>query len=461
LRNFENILFLIPDSTGIRNYLYSNILSNLENKINFFFWSVLPEDAFVEVKFHMGINYNFKQIKVKNENLLTRFYREVASYARLVSNSSKAQNPTIMSNWNNNPIGFKQLLFNRLIRLVGRVIAKHYKLILKLEAKSRGAWNRDIIDHYKSELKDSQIDKIFITHQRVAFLMPICIAAKELGIEVITVIYSWDNLPKARLNVMADKYLVWSDYMKGEMEFYYPEINTNQVVVTGTPQFEFYQNESNIIEKETFAKSYDLDVKKKWILYSGGDQLTSPYDQEYVADLMAAIRDRDDIQIILRRSPADFTSRFNTVIGQYKNKLKVIDPNWSVGNEWSSNVTKVADFRLLASLAFHCAAAINVGSTVAHDFANFNKPTIYINYDANTKGSWRVAMINGFQHFRSMPSKDCVVWVNQKLHWNKVINDVIMRADEVASDRLNWYRKINKQSNVSPSYLIAEVLLKQ
>jgi hypothetical protein len=41
--------------------------------------------------------------------------------------------------------------------------------------------------------------------------MPICIAAKELNIPVITAIYSWDNLPKARLAVQADKYIVWSD----------------------------------------------------------------------------------------------------------------------------------------------------------------------------------------------------------------------------------------------------------
>lgn len=461
MKNSDNILFLVPDSTGIRNYLYSNILSDLNDKCNIFFWSVLPEETFAEVKLLKGINCNFKQIKVINENLLSRFYREIASYARLISNARKAQNPTILSNWNSNPIGLKQRLFNRLVCFLGRIVAKDYGLILNFEAKSRDSWNRDVIDHYKSELKDSQIDKIFITHQRVAFLMPICLAAKELGIEVITVIYSWDNLPKARLSVLADKYLVWSDYMKEEMEFYYPEINTNQVLVTGTPQFEFYQSESNIIEKEIFAKSYDLDIKKKWILYSGGDQLTSPYDQEYVADLLAAISDRDDIQIILRRSPADFTSRFNAVIGEYKDKLKVIDPIWSVGSEWSSNIPQVADFKLLASLAFHCGAAVNVGSTVAHDFANFNKPTIYINYDANTNGNWRVSVVNGFQHFKSMPSKDCVVWINKKLDWNKVIDDVLKRPAEIAFDRLNWYRKINRQSDISPSSLIAEVLLQQ
>ena len=44
--------------------------------------------------------------------------------------------------------------------------------------------------------------------------------------------------------------------MKKEMEFYYPEIPTATIHVTGTPQFEFYDDPHNIIEKETFFKKY-------------------------------------------------------------------------------------------------------------------------------------------------------------------------------------------------------------
>ena len=56
----------------------------------------------------------------------------------------------------------------------------------------------------------------------------------------ITFIFSWDNLPKARLAVEADLYLVWSQWMKDEMRDYYPEISEEKVKLVGTPQFEFY-----------------------------------------------------------------------------------------------------------------------------------------------------------------------------------------------------------------------------
>ena len=101
-------------------------------------------------------------------------------------------------------------------------------------------------------------EKLFCSHQRGVQCAPVFAAAKDLGIETITVIYSWDNLPKARMALQADKYLVWSDCMKEELKLYYPEIASNQIFITGTPQFECYQHSENIIPKEAFYNQYDL-----------------------------------------------------------------------------------------------------------------------------------------------------------------------------------------------------------
>jgi len=73
--------------------------------------------------------------------------------------------------------------------------------------------------------------------------------------------------------LQADKYLVWSDCMKEELKLYYPEIASNQIFITGTPQFECYQHSENIIPKEAFYTRYNLDLDKKIICYSGDDVL--------------------------------------------------------------------------------------------------------------------------------------------------------------------------------------------
>jgi hypothetical protein len=53
---------------------------------------------------------------------------------------------------------------------------------------------------------------------------------------------------------------------------------------------------------------------------------------------------------------------------------------------------------------------------MAFDFAMFNKPCIFINYDQENKiiNDWSVKNTYQFQHFTSMPYKEAVIWLNDK-----------------------------------------------
>ena len=46
------------------------------------------------------------------------------------------------------------------------------------------------------------------------------------------------------------------------MKTYYPEIDSNQVEVVGTPQFEFYFDSQRTLDRKVFAKTYGLDYSK-------------------------------------------------------------------------------------------------------------------------------------------------------------------------------------------------------
>lgn len=459
----KKVLFIIPDGVGIRNYLYSDIITNLKDKAEIVFWSSLQKEAFQETFALHNIKVEYKKIELPVENLKTRLYRESATFARLVYNAEKQKNHTILSNWNKNGKGFKLRLLYTFSEKIGNWASRKYNRILNLEEKSRSFWSRKVVDDIKNELQKLKPDSIFITHQRVASLMPICIAAKELGIKINTAIYSWDNLPKARMAVLADNYFVWSKYMKNEMQEYYPEVNEKNVIVTGTPQFEFYLDNNRISDRKNFAKKYNLDENKKWICFSGDDKITSPYDAVYlrdVAESVSQIEKNKRPQIIFRRSPADNSDRYDAVLNEFSELIISINPLWHMqGNNWGAFFPVLEDVNLLVNLAYHCEVAINVGSTMAHDFSTFDKPCIYINYDQKESPNWSVDTIYKFQHFRSMDGIDAVGWLNSKQDIKEKISTVLENTGEIGPERKKWLYIIVNQPLVQASVSIANELL--
>src|SRR5690606_26808553 len=300
-------------------------------------------------------------------------------------------------------------------------------------------------------LKKINPTMVFCTHQRGLKMAPLFAAATDLGIPTTTVIYSWDNLPKARLALQADFYNVWSDYMKDEMRRFYPEIPSEKIVVNGTPQFDFYADTQYIIPRDDFYSKYYLD-SRKIICYSGDDITTSPDDHRYLADIAAALVAaslQDQYQILFRRCPVDFSDRYDEVLARYPKLIKSAPPLWNIRSDghWTEAYPDIADVKLLVSTAFYCDLVINLGSTMALDFAMFNKPCLYINYDQPQRANpdWSVDLIYRFEHFKSMEGLKTDGWIDLV----KEIVPLVIRASEapktVGPDRLKWLHTITGQ----------------
>ena len=135
----------------------------------------------------------------------------------------------------------------------------------------------------------------------------------------------------------------------------------------------------------------------------------------------------NDYQILLRRCPVDISGRFDAVVAKYPNLIKQAPPLWNFqpNSSWTTIYPLPEDVNLLVSTAYYCDVVVNLGSTMVFDFAMFQKPCIYINYDQTKKVNpdWSVRTIYNFQHFKSMPDKNCVFWWNKKEDiFNKLIN---------------------------------------
>ncbi|MEM9679483.1 MAG: hypothetical protein AAF901_04095 [Bacteroidota bacterium] len=459
MENRSHVVFIVPDGVGVKNYLYSNVLKHLKETSEITIWSTLPESAFYTIKELHDVTFNYMPLTLHAESKRTRLLREAATYARLKFNTNVTDNTTILKNWRRPKGNTKLLMLYRLAELIGGWANTNYNRILKLETKAKRYWKQHIISTYKKELGAINPTSIFITHQRVNGLMPICIAAKELGIRTSTAIFSWDNLPKARLNVSVDQYLVWSDWMKDEMHLFYKEIEPSRVLVTGTPQFEFYKDQNRLIDRVTFAERYGLNPEAKWICFSGDDELTSPHDPKYLRDIAEYLPDHNSpVQIIFRRCPVDFSDRYDEVLKAFKHKIVSIDPIWYTESEaWVGYYSKFDDIQLQVNLAHHCDLVINLGSTMALDFTTFNKPCLYLNYDTVQDKDWTTTFIYKFQHFRSMEGLQPVGWINDVSEISLKISDAL--NNNLGKDRKLWLEKLVRHPYEKNSEIIAKTIV--
>ena len=452
----NKILVVFPDGVGIRNYLYSKVFDDLDQQLVLF--HNFDADTISYLKTFKKIDQDVV-IPKYSESVREKFLRELICLLRLQFNARKTNNETLLTNWNKNHKKLSNRLFYKAVETAA-FLFKDYNAILKLETAYQKAIRKNIFyNQIASILQTIKPERVFCSHQRGLKMATIFAAAKDLGIPSATVIFSWDNLPKARLAIRADKYLVWSEHMKKEMQLFYPEIPASDVIVTGSPQFEFYAEPANLIGRAMFFERYELDPAKKIICFSGDDEKTSPDDPMYLRDVAQAITDAGLInvyQILFRRCPVDFSNRFESVLAEFSELIKVADPIWHVAESggFSTIYPEFDDVKLLASTAYHADAVINLGSTMAFDFAMYDKPCLYINYNQTTDSkAWiPVEAIYSLQHFKSMPDKRAVFWINGK---NEILDTIKRAIDSTKNPYMkSWESKVlgdykNASKNIS------------
>jgi len=142
----------------------------------------------------------------------------------------------------------------------------------------------------------------------------------------------------------------------------------------------------------------------------------------------------------------DVSGRYEVVGSKFPNLIKQAPPIWNFekGSRWTTIYPLKEDVKLLVSTAFYCDVVVNVGSTMAFDFAMFQKPCIFINYDQKEKENpiWSVNTIYQFQHFRSMPNKKVVLWWNNK----RMISELLKKEFNLESMNL-WKETILLNNN--------------
>lgn len=450
------IAILLPDGVGLRNFIYSDFISKLEKEGNeVFVWNgtVFPISEL-----------GFKEIPLSGRiNPITDLIKQARKVFE-IRRSFELTNDEVYLKYQHRPPVFKSI--KHLIKAVG--IYYYYLLgygkpdsgffAVAMEKQER---KTEYYEQCKKQLIDYGIEKVFCTNQRPGRAIAPIVAAKDLGITTSTFIFSWDNLPKATMVINTDSYFVWSDYMKRELQFYYPYIKDGQITITGTPQFAPHFDSELILERDAFLLQIGADVSKKYICFTGDDITTSPNDAMYLRDIAEAVREynqtaQEKYAILFRRCPVDFSSRYDDVLENYRDIIYSATPLWeNQGNGWDSAMPTPADMMRLVNTIHHSDLTINVGSSIVFDAACHDKPTCYINY--NVEGgnqSWNVEQIYRFIHFNSMPTPDSVYWLNSPKDIVEVLRTLEQTKENIVLNAKQWLNVVCDEPKESVSLLI-------
>jgi hypothetical protein len=457
----KKIFILLPDGVGLRNFAFTDFYHKGKAKgMDLVFWNNTPFDL---------AKMGFEEIKLqqKKPSLFLEVLKNARNGIELNCNIRKAKDNVYDSyrfpySYATVKSSTKSYIIRFLIQLFDS--EKGLEIVRRLIKKAERSSN-----FYSESYELLQVQKpalVFCTNQRISLAIAPLLAAQDLKIPTATFIFSWDNLPKGTMLVETDYYFVWSSHMKEELLYYYPYIKENKILVTGTPQFENHFQLNNIIDKELFFSQNGLDFQKKYICYSGDDVTTSPYDSDYLLDLIKAVRilnkKGNQLGIIFRRCPVDFSDRFNSVLEENKDIVTAIIPKWDkIGEGWSTILPTKEDSVLQLNIIAHTELVINLGSSMVFDYVAHKKPCAFMNYSPERKDSnWSVEKIYKYVHFRSMPT-DAVVWLNSPDEIASKIEMMLSNeAQKVVANAQEWFEKINQHPAEDASQRIWESISK-
>ena len=442
----KKIFILLPDGVGLRNFAFSKFYQlGIDEDFAITYWNATPFDL---------KDLGFEEIKIQNSasHPFTELYKNARKHIEL--SKSVARNKDTVYDSYRFPFSYGSIkkalksVFTQFLIITHSTERGLSHIREQIKNKERKTL------HYRQSVKTLQKEQpalVFCTNQRPMTAIAPVLAAQDLGIPTATFIFSWDNIPKATMVVETDYYFVWSDYMKQELLSYYPYINQDQIFITGTPQFESHFDSSQLRSRVAFFEQNKLDLDKKYICYSGDDVTTSPNDPKYLEDVAIAIRKLNKrghlLGIVFRRCPVDFSNRFDKVLDDYQDVITAVAPLWEkVGTAWNTILPTQADADLQINTIAHTEMVINLGSSMVFDYVAHDKSCAFINYDVASKNlkNWSVKKIYDYVHFRSMPNKTAVLWINNPESIAGIIESAVVGDRPFIKSAQQWFEIINQ-----------------
>lgn len=226
---------------------------------------------------------------------------------------------------------------------------------------------------------------VLVTTGPFQYEQPAVIAtAKKLGIPVLCLIPSWDNLStKNRMVFKYDGYLVWSERTKQELGEYYPETRNRPVFVVGAPQFDPFFQKRFQQTREEFCAGQGLRPELPIILHALG----SPNflrEEGGALELARRIKQGElgDVQLVVRPHPAHHNdATLEKRFSEFGPRV-IVQKTPQAGAQPSARSQDESQILEWVNTFRHLDVLVNTSSTVAVDAAIFDRPVINLDYDS-------------------------------------------------------------------------------
>ena len=427
------LVMLIPRGETIRNFIYSGVSDALRTHYRLVFFSVIPNkaiedllrskcDVFYELEAKPKLGYASRLLIDQTDLAHNKYLWSEAAKLRWKLRDAEARGirAAISDDTNKalNAARYKgsttRLVQIKLKKFVARCTANVGALRWFDAALAALARTEPEVQRYQRLLAQVKPVLVFNTsHIHALNTYPVMQAAKNEGVITAAFLFSWDNLTsQGRIFPHSDFYLSWSQKIKQQLLGIYPDINSQQVLVTGTPQFTFHFKESAYLPRELFLARLGLLPHQKYVLYSVGLSHNIPFEDvvaERIADMLAAVD--ANLKLVIRTYAKDPTKSFE-VLAARRPDIIIPAVTWIPQFQTPTEDDQV----VFTNLLLHCALGINVGSTISLELAMFDKPVIYVGYDPPGKDIRPISYkhILDFDHLRPIVKSGAFAMANSE-----------------------------------------------
>lgn len=266
--------------------------------------------------------------------------------------------------------------------------------VQKVRNKKETDWLRDVSYRIPINHKIDSVDALLVTSTDLIKDQILMYSYKKLGIPIVALVHSWDNLPsRGLLAVEPDRMLVWNEYMVQDALKYH-NIPKEKIDIVGVPQFELYRKNKSNINLDSYKKSLQIDKECKVITYTASATRVFPDEPLFIEELLKIINKGTfgNAILLLRLHPTERTLLYSSI---YKNtdlpiRLDIPDSGFSANTEIGLiNDQGIDNFISLIQVSD---VVINLASTITLDAILFDKPVICPKFNLSIpKNSWNAA----------------------------------------------------------------------
>lgn len=377
--NVGGIVAILPRGEAIRNFVYSGALDAIAAEVPVTLLTVIPDEEFRQSALERYDSV--RELRSAPERWPVRFLRQQLDlvHGRYLWSAAAQERWRRRDAESNTPA-------KRLKRAAQKMVAiplahrTGVELVSNLErAVSHRLSTSDDYARLYEELKPAMVFNC--SHVHSANATQAVQAAQWMGIPTATFLFSWDNLTsQGRILLPYDYYLAWNEGIAEQLLDIYPKLHRQQVIVTGTPQFDFHFRPDFYWSREEFCARVGADPSRPLVLYSTGMDNHMPGEPLVIEGIARMLREMTDLgspQLMVRLYPKDRQPHRFDEMRQRNPDILFPEIPW-VKNHLTP---KFEDVYLLTNTLRHVAAGINVASTVSLELCMLDKPVINVGYN--------------------------------------------------------------------------------